>query len=584
MKYKLFNDSLNDIFSPIETVLRNRGIYDVKQYLNLTEDVVQDYHDLNNIEHAVECFMQHFENKDKILVMPDCDADGYTSSAMLYGYIKMLDPDYPIEYIIHKQPKSHGLANDMDIIPDDAKLFIIADAGSNDAQECGELISRGLDIIILDHHDDSYQEADEDCEINYQAATFNNAIIVNNQMSDDYHNKQLSGAGIVYRFLQALDDELWEDNADYFLDLCAIGNAADVMDMRSLETRYLVDKGIDNINNQFIEALLEAQSFSTKGIVNIHNITWYVSPVINAVARIGTREERELLFKAITGCFKEEFEYKKRSGEIVIENIFDHTARISKNIKGKQDRMRDKTIKELDSQVNTSNKVIMLESLTTEPGLAGLSAIRLSDKYKRPVIVVKRRNIDGNDIMMGSCRNFDGSPIEDFKQLILDSGMFIMCQGHPNAAGLSISADNFEKAVSKFNQMLKDVRFDNPTNVDFLLDIDDLNVDLFQTIDQYKDLWCKGVEEPVVAIQNITISRDQVSLQGKNLDSVAFKIGDIKFVAFKLLDDNPLLEFASAWDGNEDDTITLNIIGNIGLNEYESVYTCQCIINECEAV
>ena len=70
------------------------------------------------------------------------------------------------------------------------------------------------------------------------------ALIVNNQMSNDYSNKNLCGAGVVYRFLQALDEENWNEFADDYLDLCALANISDVMDMRSFETRYLTDMGL----------------------------------------------------------------------------------------------------------------------------------------------------------------------------------------------------------------------------------------------------------------------------------------------------------------------------------------------------
>ena len=324
---------MNDLNNPIETVLRNRGIDDVEGYLHLNESVVQNYNDLHNMDEAVQCFIKHFENKDKILVMPDEDCDGYTSSAMLYLYIESLDPDYPIEYIMHQRPKMHGLKGELDRIPDDIKLFIIADASTNDITECNELINKGVDIIVLDHHDENYQEESEEA-YDYKESINNKAIIVNNQLSPNYKNKNLSGAGIVYRFLQALDEALWEDYADDFIDLCCLGNAADVMDMRSLETRFFVNKGLKNFKNKFLQALVEAQSFSMKGILDIHNITWYISPVINAVTRMGSMEDRELLFRAMIEQ-DEEFDYQKKNGDIIKENIYDRAARTAKNIKSK---------------------------------------------------------------------------------------------------------------------------------------------------------------------------------------------------------------------------------------------------------
>ena len=99
---------------------------------------------------------------------------------------------------------------------------------------------KGIDIIVLDHH-----EREEDNPY---------ALIVNNQCSKDYPNKQLCGGGIVYRWLQALDDYYWNEFADDYLDLVAFSNISDVMDLREYETRYLVDCGLLNIKNKFLKA------------------------------------------------------------------------------------------------------------------------------------------------------------------------------------------------------------------------------------------------------------------------------------------------------------------------------------------
>ena len=580
MKYELINNSLNDMSRPIETVLRNRGIEDWKGYLNLDESVVQDYNNLNGMQKAVECFVRHYNNRDKILVMPDEDLDGYSSSAMLYLYIKALNKDYPIEYMLHNRPKSHGLANYDYTIPEDVKLFIIADAASNDSMQCNELIENGIDIIVLDHHDSNYAEESED-EINYQTAENNNAIVVNNQLSPDYTNKDLSGAGIVYRFLQALDEEFWEEYANDFLDLCAVGNIADVMDMRSLETRYLVEQGIKTFNNNFLQALFEAQEYSMRGIINVHNVAWYIAPVINSVTRMGSFEERDILFRAMTNQY-EEFDYKKRDGSIVRENIYERAARLAKNVKSRQDKQRDIVFNELKDSVDLNDKIVILESKKAQSGLVGLSCMKLADTIKRPVIVVKEITKDGKKILSGSCRNFDNSPISDLKDLILKTKAFEMCQGHGNAAGLAILPENVELAKQRFDELLKDVDFDIPIQCDFILDVDDLDIQFIQEIDAAQWIWGTGIKEPKIAIENISIQRKDITVQGKSFDSVTFTVNDIKYVQFKLTDGDSLYDFVNDWGGSEDDWITIDVVGECSLNEYAGIFTPQVIITGCE--
>ena len=575
LQYKLIGT--NDTDNIIETVLHNRGIEDPNAYLHLTNSVVQDYNKLSNIQEAIQCFTKHYEAHNKIVIMPDEDCDGYTSSAMLYLYIKALDPDYPVEYIMHSRPKMHGLgSNEYTRIPDDTKLLIIADAGTNDANEFNALIDKGISCLVIDHHDANYQEESEE-EINYQTAEYNNAIIVNNQLSSEYHNKDLSGAGVVYRFLQALDEELWENNADNFLDLCCVGNVADVMDIRNFETRYFINQGISNFKNKFLVALAKAQEYSMHGEITVHNIAWYIAPVINSITRIGALEERELVFRAMIEQ-DETFAYDKRGVGLVEENIYDRAARIAKNAKSRQDKQRDKVFNELKDQADLNDKVIFLESKQAQSGLIGLSAMKLADTLKRPVIIVKEIIKDGEPILSGSCRNYDGSPIPDLKDLILKTNSFIFCSGHGNAAGLAIKPENVDEAKNKFEELLQNVDFDPVIPCDFIFDSDDLDVGFIQTIDKYNWLWGTGIKEPKIAAENITIRRSDIHVQGKNFNSVSFIYNDIKYVQFNMKESDPLLEWASAWDGEDSDQIILNVVGTVGINEYQGTYTAQFII------
>lgn len=157
MRYKLYENDFNKNYSDVDLthqILLNRGILNPDEYLNLNDSCLYDYHLLDNIEEAVKCFVAHYEKKNKIGVLVDSDVDGYTSASAMINYIKRTDENYPVEYILHKETKSHGLDGlDRDVvIPEDIKLLIIPDASTNDFKPCSDLIDRGLDIIILDHH------------------------------------------------------------------------------------------------------------------------------------------------------------------------------------------------------------------------------------------------------------------------------------------------------------------------------------------------------------------------------------------------------------------------------------------------
>lgn len=152
MQYKLYENGNNDTSNVLAEVLKNRGIDDYNRYLNLDESVVEPYRNLDNIEEAVSLFMKHFNQKNKIGILVDEDPDGFCSAAMMYSYIKQMDSDYPVDYILHGRAKAHGLSDDVKILSD-IDLLIIPDAGTNDKNEIKHINEDGIDILILDHHE-----------------------------------------------------------------------------------------------------------------------------------------------------------------------------------------------------------------------------------------------------------------------------------------------------------------------------------------------------------------------------------------------------------------------------------------------
>ena len=574
MQYRLYENANNDTSNILKEVLKNRGIDDYYTYLDLDESVVIPYQKLDNIENAVDLFMNHFNNKNKIGVLVDEDPDGFCSASMMYLYIKRMDENYPVEYILHKRAKAHGLSDDV-IIPNGIKLLIIPDAGTNDYEECKELSEQGVDILILDHH-----EKEEDNPY---------ALIINNQMSDSYPNKCLCGAGVVYRFLQALDDENWNEFADDYLDLCALANVSDVMDMRSFETRYLTDLGLLNINNKCFKALIDAQNYSMNGKVNIHNIQWYITPILNGMIRIGSQEEKELLFRAFIEQ-DEFFEYKKRAtkdkpAETIQESIYDRAARLCKNAKSRQDKQKEKSVEqiaEIAQSIPFDDKVVMIDtSDILDTGLTGVVAIKIAEMFNKPCILLNKflDKKTGKITYGGSARNVNHSPIESFKDIVNSTNVFNFGKGHANAFGVNLDLDKKDEAINVMNNILRDIEYDSTYRVDFILDIEDVDIKLITELARFEDIVCQGIEEPMLAVENISLTKDCFEIFGKNEDTISFTIDEIKYIQFKCKEGNPLYDWIqNAWD--ENDSVTFNIVGKPSINEYNGVRTPQIIIED----
>jgi single-stranded-DNA-specific exonuclease len=565
LKYKLTGN--NDTTNILKTVLNNRGIENYNKYLALCDNCSDDWNNLDNVDDAVTYFNYHLSNHHSIAILQDTDPDGVCSSTIMYQYIKLMDADYPVSIVVHKQNKSHGLAFwDFDI-PDNTKLLIIPDAGSNDVDECKKLINDGIGVIVLDHHQVSTDK-------------LNPAVVVNNQTSNGYPNKEACGAHVTYNFLQALDDYYWNDFCEeYFTDLVALADISDVMSMKSFNTRAMVNYGIDNINNKMFKEILNAQEFSTKGIVSPFTIAFYVTPLINAFLRSATYEERQILARAFYEDESEFFEHTKRGDDFpTAENIYQHCVRLMKSYKGKQDRARDKAYTTFISQNSDSDDKIAIIDATgvLDSAYTGLVAIKLSEALNKPVLLV--RKVD--DGFAGSGRSFDYCPIEDFRAMTELCPETVFAQGHPSAYGVELKDIN--KAREWFNENLKDVSFEKIYVVDFIVDAEDVSISWCQELDKYKSTFAHGVDEPLWLIKDLYISNDNAKIVGKNDDTIQIYDEDtnIKYVMFKCDESNEVFDWMNNNFAGEETYI--NVIGTLGINVYNGQVSPQVLIKECE--
>jgi single-stranded-DNA-specific exonuclease len=484
--------------------------------------------------------------------------DGYTSAALLINYLTKVFPKIDIQWRLH-EGKEHGVI--VDTIPNDTKLVIVPDAGSNQFDEHKQLKERNIDVIVLDHH-----ECNEESE---------DAIVVNSQLSPDYPNKQFSGVGITYKFCKALDDKLGIKHADEYLDLVAIGNVADSQDMRSLETRYFVLKGLKNLKNKFIKALFDKQSYSTKDIVNITTTGFYINPLINACIRVGDMEEKMQMFRAFLGS-TEKIHYKKKS---VDESIEVNTARVLGNLKAKQDRLRNKAIEDIDEKIENksllNNKLLIVEvSDILHKNLTGVVANKCAEKYKRPAMLLR---FDDDGFLTGSIRGYEKGHIKDFKSLLKETGKFVFVEGHANAAGFKISPQNIIEVNELINEQMKDVEVDiDLYKVDFMIQAKQLKKQLINEIGKHKDLWGQHVDEPLVVIKGIEVNKDEIYLNGKTSKTIKFIYNGIEFIKFFSNE----IEWQSIVDKGE--RLVIDVIGKCSINEYKGERKPQIQIEDYE--
>ncbi|MFC8151848.1 single-stranded-DNA-specific exonuclease RecJ [Bacillus paralicheniformis] len=564
MKYKLIGN--NDfVFSPLKTILKNRGIEEIEGFLSLSDDAVNHYSNLINIDEAAECLLKHLRRKARIFIQVDSDVDGVTSSSIIINYIKRVFPEANIEWRMH-EGKQHGII--LETIPKGVDLVLIPDAGSNQFEEHLVLRQKGIDVIVIDHH-----ECDKESK---------NAIVVNNQLSPKYKNKALTGAGMAYKLCQALDDKLGKNEAKRFIDLVSVGNIADSADSREPETRYYMNQGLKKVRNPLIKELFVKQAYSTKGKKNIQNTQFYINPLINAAIRIGSQEEKDQMMRSLLES-NEEIYYKKRGkNETELVSIHWDTARVLGNIKQRQKKLVDSAVSEIEERIEEKgllkNKILIVyvEGILNK-NLTGLVANQLAGEYKRPVLLARELE-DGT--LGGSGRGYDKGAVKNFKQLLEETGKFEFVEGHAEAFGFSITPENLIQVNEILNHKLKDIVINqNEYEVDFEIAADNLTERFIKLINSYQDYWGYKVEEPLLAITDIEINKEDISHIGKKTkNTVKFKVGGIEYMKFK--SDEEFYESLV----NRGDRLVLTVIGKAKVNEYKGKETPQIEIEEMEVV
>lgn len=559
-------------------------------YFKPTVDNFCDPLTLDHMEEGYQLYKKHLENGSRIRVYVDCDVDGFTSAAVFINYFnKYLKEKYPdVEFTYHiPEGKEHGLRSVMDELVNEriCDLIVLPDSSSNDYNEHQILSDMGYDILVLDHHD-----AD-------QYSSF--ATVINNQLSNDYENKAASGVGIVYKFLQFFDamegiGGNGIDGANDFIDLVALGEISDMMNMNTPENRLICAAGLSMISNELFKAIIKKQCYSMFGIyeadwsdsyysngeVTQIKVAFYVTPLINALIRVGTQKDKEMLFRGFIDG-ETMIESTKRGAKGEMETVAEQVTRNCVNARSRQNREKDKAIELLDIQIMNycldDNKILILnaDDLNVSTNLTGLIAMGIAAKYKKPTLLGR---ISPDGFLKGSIRGREESELKDFKGFLKESGLTDMVEGHANAAGFSLKNCNVSKLYDYANEKLKDVDFNEGYyEADFVVsgNYSDLT-GLVTDIGSHSDLWGQQNKEPVIIVENITIPKSSIQKIGSKKDTVKFVFNDMIYMIFKAQD---IIDQIDSFNG---DTLNITCAGRANINKWGGRETPQIYIDEIE--
>lgn len=582
MKYKIFNEPNH---APLEQILINRGIQEneIEEWLNAGWPQINSpwLFGSEKVKHAIKLMSYAAMDDKEIWVLVDCDADGFTSAAIIINYLYKMYEDVPelgnieerIHYILHTG-KQHGLEDTINQIPDNC-LIILPDSSTNDVEQMRELLDRGCSIVCMDHHEaDNYLE-DED-----------NLVIINNQISD-YPNKDMSAAGVVWQVCRAWDKIFETDYANDFIDLAALGCLSDMMDYRSIETRAIISLGLNNIKNPFFYYMCEKNKFSIDkmGGINYMSIAFYVTPFINAIVRSGTMEEKDLIFKSFLTMYAfEKIESGKRGHKGELVSRVEEAVRIATNVKARQTKLQDQSMALLESRIRDNNlQDDAIIVLTCEPGeveknIAGLVANKIQAKYQHPTLVLTKSQTieDKEPFYRGSARNYSMSENQDLRATCLETDLVEYAQGHANAFGISIAESNIDSFIEQTNTLYADIPHEPVYWVDFIWLKNQVDPGIILDIAKHKDLWGQNIPEPYICLKDIPLNAGNVQLLAADRNptiKIHLDCG-VDIMKFKSSQE----EYESLIEPNT----YITLVGRTNINEWNGRVTAQIMCEDYE--
>lgn len=456
-------DSLN-ISNVLAELLIHRNVnnfFEAKKYFRPDLDSMHDPYLMDGMEKATSRVISALTNNEKICIFGDYDVDGTCSASIIYQFLKELGSNVFV-YIPNRLTEGYGLSvNGIDYINNqNTKLIISVDCGITAVEEIKYSNSLGIDTIICDHHQPKEKLPE----------AF--AILDPIKPGCNYPFKFLSGAGVTFKLVRAIADKFGKkDMVLKYLDLVALAAAADIVPLTD-ENRVMVRAGIDLINSNprpGIKALIKSARMEP-GNLSAGQIVFTMAPRINAVGRLGDAYRAVELFNA-----QNDFEAEQLAQILESENL--QRRKIDEVTFSHALELVDKFI-----DFDTDSGIVLHDD-SWHPGVIGIVASRLVEKYYKPAIMLT--TIDG--VAKGSARSIAGfniyEAIEECKDLIVQFG------GHKAAAGLEIELDKVEAFRKKFNEVLKvKLKQDEiipEIKIDAKISLDEITPKFIRVLDQF---------------------------------------------------------------------------------------------------
>ncbi len=530
----------------IAKILAIRGINtkdSIYRFFNIDEALFFDPYQFNDMKKTVERIKLAIFKNEKILIYGDYDADGVTSTALLYKTLAKLGADCSF-YIPNRFTEGYGINNEAigRAHTNDVKVIITVDTGIS-AVEGAELAKNlGISLIVTDHHEpqailpDAY------------------AILNPKKPGEAYPFKNLAGVGVAFKLAHALLGKIPKE----YMDLVAIGTIADLVPLMD-ENRVIATLGLKQMqttSNIGIQSLLDEANLKDKKLSTYH-IGFIIGPRINAIGRLESSHNAVQLL--IT---EDKEEARKITKEL--DNINRERQLLVK-------KTTEEAIQIIQEQNMVNDKVLVVVKENWNVGVIGIVASHVLKNYYKPTIIL---SIDTETkIAKGSCRSIDGyniyNALTEVKHLLINYG------GHPAAAGLSINEENVSLLREGLNgladEWLNDEDFIPYENVDVACTLEDIDLNLIQQIEKLGPFGI-GNPHPIVLIDEVAVT-STIALGNQNQHlKINVKNNEKNIEAIYFNNGNFAKEIASLSN--------IQLLGELNINEWKGKKKPQVIIRD----
>lgn len=435
---------------------------------------------LKDMDKAAARITRAVDNMEKIAVYGDYDADGVTSTAMLYSYLETRGADV-IFYIPQREGEGYGMnIGAVEYLKEQGvSLIVTVDNGISSVQEVARANELGIDVVVTDHH--RPQEILPDAV----------AVVDAYRPDDTSPYKHFSGVGIAFKLLMALEDGAGdvEDLLEAYSDLAAIGTIGDIVPLTG-ENRTLIRAGLERLSQSDrpgVQALLENAGIAGKALTST-NVAFTLVPRINATGRMGAPERAVRLL--ISG-YEEEAEVL--SEEICADN--EERRRVEAEI-------AEAAFADIEAKGYMKDRVVVVDGENWHHGVIGIVASRVTERCGKPCMIISR----GETEAKGSGRSIEGFSL--FEAICACGDLLIKFGGHPMAAGITLKPENIEAFRKRINQYAAEHFPQMPTQtvtLDCKLNPAALSVSMAQNLTQLEPFG-NGNPQPVFGLFNTELS------------------------------------------------------------------------------